>query len=185
MSTSVGSAPGRLDLLGGVADYSGALVLETRGSAEARGAPILARLAGYGSATDAHHMTAPEPGGRGARAAMQQAGLANLDWVCAHGTATPLNDAMEAGVMASLLPGVPFSSVKGAIGHTLGAAGAIELVITVLAVHQGCLPPNVGCAEPEFDVELVQQTRTADVRAALSVNFAFGGHNAAVRIERC
>lgn len=116
---------------------------------------------------------------------MAAAGLADVAWVCAHGTATPLNDAMESGVLGDLLPDAAVSSVKGAIGHTLGAAGAIELVMTVLAVQQGRLPPNTGCRGSDLGLDLVEQVRACAIEAALSVNFAFGGHNAAVRVQRC
>jgi 3-oxoacyl-[acyl-carrier-protein] synthase II len=162
-----------------------ALLVESAEHARARGATPLARLAGWGTATDAHHMTAPDPEGRGARAAIRRAGTSGVGWICAHGTATPLNDAMEAFALTAELPGVPVSSLKGAIGHTLGAAGAIELVAAVLAVVRGRVPPNTGCRESGFDLDLVREVRAIDLRAALSVNFAFGGHNAAVRVERC
>ncbi|MEZ4317056.1 MAG: beta-ketoacyl synthase N-terminal-like domain-containing protein [Myxococcota bacterium] len=163
---------------------AGALLLESAESAARRGARVLARFGGYGNATDAHHMTAPHPEGRGALDAVRQAGTARVGWVCAHGTATPLNDAMESGVVAAVLPEAAVSSIKGAIGHTLGAAGAIELVATVQAVQQGRVPPNTGCLEPEWPLDLVSEARHVPLDAALSVNFAFGGHNAAVRIER-
>jgi 3-oxoacyl-[acyl-carrier-protein] synthase II len=112
------------------------------------------------------------------------AGLTDVDWVCGHGTATPLNDPMESRVLAELLPGVPVSSIKGAIGHTLGAAGAIELVQTVLAVQQGRIPVNSG-GGAGIGCRVATETLRQPLRGALSVNFAFGGHNTAVRILAC
>lgn len=160
-----------------------ALLIEREEHAVARGATVLAELVGYGNAGDAHHMTAPHPEGRGARVAVLEAGLDGVDWVCAHGTATPLNDPMEAAVLGELLPGVPVSSIKGAIGHTLGAAGAIELVQTVLALVHQRVPPNTGGGTGLGKVEATTGG-PAELRAALSVNFAFGGHNTAVRVQR-
>lgn len=164
---------------------AGALLLEPAEHARARGARPLGRIAGWGTASDAHHLTAPDPAGRGARAAIAAAGTDGVQWVNAHGTATELNDPMEVSVLADVLPGVPVSSIKGAVGHTLGAAGAIELVATVLAVHRGVIPPNVGCREPGFALDLPTQARRTPLTGALSVSFAFGGHNAAVRIVPC
>jgi len=161
-----------------------ALLLESPQSARRRGARVYGRIAGYGNATDAHHMTAPHPEGRGAIRAIRAAGTASVGWVCAHGTATPLNDAMEAVALSTALPGVAISSIKGAVGHTLGAAGVVELVAAVLAVDRGQLPPNTGCAKPMPDLPLVHRSRPEPIQGAMSVNFAFGGHNAAIRVER-
>ena len=168
---------------------AGALLLEDAAHAVARGARIRGRIVGYGNATDAHHMTAPHPEGRGARqavaAALAEAGSDRIDWWCAHGTSTPLNDQMEAGVIAAVAPKTPASSIKGAIGHTLGAAGAIELVATVLGLEQGRIPPNTGQQSSGWPaLDLPTQTREAELQSAISVNFAFGGHNAAVVVDR-
>ncbi len=152
---------------------AGALLLEPEGLARARGATIHGYIQGFGSASDGWSMVAPHPGGRGAREAMRRAGLDGVDWVSAHGTATALNDAMEEQVLDDLLPGVPVSAMKGAVGHTLGAAGAVELVAAAWALR-----PDVG-APP-----LVRGECAGPIREALSVSFAFGGHNVAVRVGR-
>jgi 3-oxoacyl-[acyl-carrier-protein] synthase II len=167
---------------------AGALLLEDAAHAAARGARVRGRITGYGSATDAHHMTAPHPEGRGARQAvadaLAEAGNPDLGWWCAHGTSTPLNDAMEVGVIGDVAADVPASSIKGAVGHTLGAAGAVELVATVLGLEQGRIPPNTGQQTSGWPhLDLPTEARSVDMDAAISVNFAFGGHNAAVVVQ--
>lgn len=161
---------------------AGAVLLESEADARARDAVIYSVITGFGQASDAHHMTAPHPGGRGARAAIEQAlGGFAPGYVNAHGTGTPLNDAMERAVLADLVPSAAVSSTKGATGHTLGAAGAIEAVFTALSLYSGRLPPNRGA--PVGDLDFVTEERRAAVREALTVNFAFGGHNAALRLS--
>lgn len=164
---------------------AGALVLEELGAAERRGATVFARITGYGAAADAWHATAPHPEGRGARAALRQAlGALPADrvgYVNAHGTGTMHNDEMEARVLAEELPGAAFSSIKGAIGHTLGAAGAIELAVTVRALVEGVLPPNVGTED--WAAPALREATRRRVEHAISVNFAFGGSNVAVRVS--
>lgn len=170
------------------------LLLEPEAAARARGAQILGLVTGWGCAADAHHMTAPHPEGHGAARAMQEAlkdaGLspADIDYVNAHGTATPANDRAESlalrAVFGERQPKV--SSTKGITGHTLGAAGAIEAVISLLAIGEGFLPPNVGLQEqdPECAVNLVEgAAKAAKVRRAISNSFGFGGNNAALVLE--
>jgi 3-oxoacyl-[acyl-carrier-protein] synthase II len=175
-----------------------ALVMETLEHATARGARILAEVAGGGASCDAHHMTAPRAEGSGAAAAMAHA-IADarlqpdaIDFINAHGTGTPLNDSAEfaayAQVFGDATSHVPIEATKAVIGHLLGAAGAIEAVATVLALIDGELHPAPG--DPRCDsaapVNLVAGAPRAfaDVRAGLSANFGFGGANAAVVFGR-
>ncbi len=168
------------------------LALENYQSAAARGAYILAELVGYGLSTDNHHLTQPDPSGSGARHAMQRAlRSANLapdaiDYINAHGTATPFNDAAEAKAIAELFGRVPVSSTKGMMGHSLGAAGAIEAVISILALRDQLLPPNINfrSADPAIELDIVaNESRPARVRTVLSNSFGFGGTNASVILE--
>ncbi|TDV57589.1 beta-ketoacyl-[acyl-carrier-protein] synthase family protein [Actinophytocola oryzae] len=171
-----------------IGEGSGILVLERETDARARGARVHARLAGYGASADAHHLTAPDPEGTGARrailAALADGGLspADVDHVNAHGTSTPLNDAVEAKVLRGLLPGgATVTSTKGVVGHTLGAAGAIEAALTVLTVRDGQVPPtaNLDSQDPEVDVDVVAKAARAQrVDVAVSNSFGFGGQNA-------
>ncbi|NUT94627.1 MAG: beta-ketoacyl-[acyl-carrier-protein] synthase family protein, partial [Saccharothrix sp.] len=170
------------------AEGAGVLVLERAADARARGARPRALIGGYGASADAHHPTAPDPSGRGVeqavRAALADAGLApgDVDHVNAHGTGTPLNDVTEAHVMRRVLGERPsVTSVKGALGHTLGAAGAIEAICTVLSVQEGVVPPtaNLDQRDPDVDLDVVTGTaRRGPVRAAISNSFGFGGLNA-------
>jgi 3-oxoacyl-[acyl-carrier-protein] synthase II len=168
------------------------LALENFEAARARGADILAEITGYGISTDNHHLTQPHPSGIGPRQAMnralQSAQLApnEIDYVNAHGTATPFNDAAEGKAIAELLGRVPVSSTKGMMGHSLGAAGAIEAIITILALRHGFLPANINfrAADPGLDLDIVaNEPRGAAARAALSNSFGFGGANASIVIE--
>ncbi|MYW01973.1 beta-ketoacyl-[acyl-carrier-protein] synthase family protein [Streptomyces sp. SID3343] len=167
---------------------SAVLVLESVEHAVARGAAGYAELIGWGSTTDAHHPTMPRPDGEGAadamRTAVASAGLATSDigYVNAHGTSTKLGDIAESAALNAVFgehrPAV--SSTKGATGHLLGAAGAVEAAITALAVARGLLPPtlNLGEPDPACALDHVRGTaRPAELRAALSNAFAFGGHN--------
>jgi len=166
---------------------AGALLLEPLDRALERGVRPLALLGGYGNASDAYRLTAPHPEGRGAvaaiRAALGDFPAERVGYVCAHGTGTPLNDAMEGAVLAAELPRAVVSGIKGAVGHTLGAAGALEAIVAVLAVARGRLPAHVGCAGAD-GVDLVQRARSSAIEAALSVNFAFGGNNTALLVTR-
>ncbi|MFF4407478.1 beta-ketoacyl-[acyl-carrier-protein] synthase family protein [Streptomyces sp. NPDC001404] len=170
-----------------LAEGAGILVLERVEDAVARGARPRALLAGCGSTSDAHHPTAPLEGAHVAEAALRtalgEAGLTphDIDHVNAHGTSTPLNDAAEAALIARVLPHRPsVTAPKGVLGHTLGAAGAIEAALTVLTIQHGIVPPiaNLQAPAAEFDIDCVtKQSRRQDVRTAVSHSFGFGGHN--------
>jgi 3-oxoacyl-[acyl-carrier-protein] synthase II len=173
-----------------IAEGAAVVICEEYSRARARGATVYTEIAGTGSTSDAHHLTAPAPDGTGARRCMQlalaDAGVAPADvtHVNAHGTATPLNDAIEAQAIASVFgPGRPaVTSVKGALGHSLGASGALEAVAVALTYANREIPPTVGTtrADPAFDIDLVTSARPWDPAAAISNSFAFGGHNAAL-----
>lgn len=165
------------------------LLLEDENSARGRGASVLARVTGWGCTADAHHMTAPHPEGRGALAAMtaalQDAGVeaSEVDYVNAHGTATPANDRAEALALAALFeaPGPLVSSTKGSTGHTLGAAGAMEAVFCVLALQAGFAPATAGMTHPDPTLPLRHVPPggvVTPLRVALSNSFGFGGNNA-------
>jgi len=163
------------------------LVLEPEEAARARGARPLVELRGWAVGAEAHHITNPERDGKTAartmREALRRAGLtpADLDYVNAHGTATPLNDVMESAALHACLGAeverVAVSSSKGQIGHTLGAAGAIEAAITAMAIARGVMPPTAGLEETDPECQLVHVTsaREAPIRAAMSNSFGFGG----------
>ena len=173
---------------------AGIVVLEELEHAKARGAKIYAEVKGYGMSGDAHHITAPafdgDGGFRAMQAAMKRAGLtpADIDYVNAHGTSTPLGDVIEAKAVARLLGdaigSVSISSTKSATGHLLGAAGAIEAIYSIKAVETGMLPPTLNLNEPEDDVagfDLVPlKSRQRQVRNAMSNSFGFGGTNASL-----
>ncbi|PSJ29135.1 3-oxoacyl-ACP synthase [Streptosporangium nondiastaticum] len=185
-------APDRDGFVGG--EGAGVLVLERTQGATARGARVRALLAGCGSTTDAHHPTAPAPEGRRAEAALRtalaEASLAvhEVDHVNAHGTSTPLNDAREAALIAHVLPHRPsVTAPKGVLGHSGGAAGAIEAALTTLTIQHGTVPPiaNLQAPAPEFDIDCVtKQPRQQDVRVAVSHSFGFGGHNVVLALTR-
>ena len=169
---------------------AGFLVLEEREHARARGARIIAELAGYGSACDAYRITDEAPDGRGAvramRAAIADAGLetSDVDYVNAHGTSTPMNDRVESAAIKSVFgphaARLLVSSTKSMIGHTISAAGAIELATTVLALRDQIAPPTINyqVPDPDCDLHYVPNTPVATrVRAAISNSFGFGGHN--------
>ncbi|WP_369387670.1 beta-ketoacyl synthase [Streptomyces sp. CG1] len=167
---------------------AGILILEREADARARGATVRARVAGYGASADAHHITAPDPAGTGVRQAMltalAQAGVApdEVDHVNAHGTSTPLNDAAEARVLRSVFGDRPVvTSTKGVVGHTLGAAGAIEAAFSVLALQTSTVPPtaNLEKQDPEIDLDIVAgHPRHKNMQVAVSDSFGFGGQNA-------
>ncbi|MGI8713793.1 MAG: beta-ketoacyl-[acyl-carrier-protein] synthase family protein [Solirubrobacteraceae bacterium] len=180
---------------------AGVLVLEDAEAAAARGATVLAEIAGYGSTTDAHHLTAPEPtGGPASRAielALRDAGAAptELDYINAHGTSTQLNDAAETAAIKLALGEqarrIPVSSTKSSIGHLLGAAGAVEAVATVRTLQTGVIAPTLGYEQPdpELDLDYVPGesrpllTGNGHPPLALSNSFAFGGHNVALALR--
>jgi 3-oxoacyl-[acyl-carrier-protein] synthase II len=169
------------------------LALENFGSARARGAQILAEIIGYGISTDNHHLTQPEPSGIGPRRAMEQAlqsaGISaqQVDYINAHGTATLFNDAVEGKAIGQLFGKVPVSSSKSMIGHSLGAAGAIEAVICLVALQSQFLPPNINFrnGDPELDLNIVaNQACGAKIDITLSNSFGFGGTNASILIRK-
>jgi 3-oxoacyl-[acyl-carrier-protein] synthase II len=173
---------------------AGYLVLERWDDAVARGATILAELSGYGASCDAHHPTAPAEDGRGAEAAMRGAlsegrlTPANVDYVNAHGTGTTLNDSAETrAIIAALGMGVPVSSSKSYFGHTLGASGAIEAVVTVLALQHQIAPPTLRLRESAADCSLdyIPHTpRPMKMGNVLSNTFGFGGSNVSLLFRR-
>jgi 3-oxoacyl-[acyl-carrier-protein] synthase II len=170
------------------------LVLERVDDALARGATIHARVVGYARNADAHHLVAPAPDGRGAlecmRLALDDAGAdaGDVAHVNAHGTSTPYNDAAEAAAINTLFGdgAPPVTSVKGAIGHAIGAAGAIEAVASVLTLISRTIPPTANYEEPDPDVDLdvVSASRSLADGLVLSNSFAFGGHNATLVFAR-
>jgi 3-oxoacyl-[acyl-carrier-protein] synthase II len=170
------------------------LVLEREAEARARGRVPRALLAGAGSSTDAYHPTAPQPEGLGAQAAIEAA-LRDAGWsaedvghVNAHGTSTPLNDAMEGVLIDRVYPHrPPVTAPKGALGHTLAAAGAIEAVAGVLTLQYGVIPPiaNLDAPALEFDLDcVVKEPRAQQVETVVSHSFGFGGHNVALAFRR-
>jgi 3-oxoacyl-[acyl-carrier-protein] synthase II len=155
--------------------------------------PVLAEIVGYGISTDNFHITQPDPSGAGAHQAMAQAlqsahlSAEEVDYVNAHGTATIFNDAAEGKAVSALFNGVPVSSTKGMMGHSLGAAGAIEAVVCLLALKEQFLPPNInfGALDDRLDLNIVaNESRPAVVRMALSNSFGFGGTNASILMRR-
>ncbi|MEO1089464.1 MAG: beta-ketoacyl-ACP synthase II [Pseudomonadota bacterium] len=180
-----------------IAEGAGVVVLEDRERALARGATIYAELTGYGLSGDGYHITAPAPDGDGGframRASLQRAGLspADIDYVNAHGTSTPLGDEIELGAVKRLFGDSAYrlsmSSTKSAIGHLLGAAGAVEAIYTILALRDGVCPPTRNLDEPSegCDLDLVpHEARRRDIRAAMSNAFGFGGTNSSLVFVR-
>jgi 3-oxoacyl-[acyl-carrier-protein] synthase II len=169
------------------------LALENLELARKRGAPILAEIVGYGISTDNFHITQPDPSGVGPRQAMERAlqsaeiSADEVDYINAHGTATIFNDAAEGKAISQLFNGVPVSSTKSMMGHSLGAAGAIEAVISLLALGHQFLPPNIhfDALDDSLDLNVVaNESRSAVVGMALSNSFGFGGTNASILIRR-
>jgi 3-oxoacyl-[acyl-carrier-protein] synthase II len=174
------------------------VVLEDLERAKARDAKIYAELLGYGLSSDARHVTEPDPTGENPARAMTMA-LADagvnkdeVDYINAHGTSTPLGDASETRVIKLALGednarATPVSSTKGATGHCLGAAGALEAIFTMLAVNRNTLPPTINYDEPdpECDLDYIpNESREADVRIGVSNSFGFGGHNACIVVRQ-
>jgi 3-oxoacyl-[acyl-carrier-protein] synthase II len=192
LSTSGTSRPFDKDRDGFVlGEGSAVFVLEEWDAAQARGATIYGEVLGAGSNADAHHITAPSPGGVGAigcmRLALADAGLAPADvaQVNAHGTSTPLNDAAEAAAVAAVFGpnGVPITSTKGVTGHALGAAGALELAAVLLSFEHRLIPPTANTEKPdsEFEIDLVLgEARSWTPGPTMSNNFGFGGHNGSI-----
>lgn len=173
------------------AEGAGVLVLEREEHARARGAHIRARVSGYGASADAHHATAPDPSGTGVATAIGSAladaglGPSDVDHVNAHGTSTPLNDAVEGKVLSRMFGDKPaVTSVKGVTGHALGAAGAIEAACAVLSIEHGTVPPtaNLDSQDTGVEVDVVRKKRRMKVDAAISNSFGFGGQNAVLAL---
>lgn len=174
-------------------DGAGVVVLEELEHAKARGATIYAEVVGYGMSGDAHHITAPAADGDGAfrcmSAALKRAGMnpEDIDYVNAHGTSTPLGDEIELGAVKRVFGdhaySISMSSTKSAVGHLLGAAGAVEAIFSVMAINNGVVPPTLNLDNPSdgCDIDLVPHTpKERKVRAALSNSFGFGGTNASL-----
>jgi 3-oxoacyl-[acyl-carrier-protein] synthase II len=176
---------------------AGMLVLEELDHARARGATIIAEIAGFGQTADAYHITAPATGGEGAVRAMnlalKSAGAtaADVDYVNAHGTSTPANDVNETAAIKVVLGArardVIVGSTKSMTGHTLGAAGGIEAVISALVCSRGRIPPTINYSTPDPECDLDYGTNgpiDRPVRLALSNSFGFGGHNVSLAVRR-
>lgn len=168
-----------------------ALVLETYEDAKARGANIYAEVVGFGESGDAHHITAPTTDGplRAMQGALRMAGVNKVDYINAHGTSTPVNDRNEtAAVKAAFGSNIPLmSSTKGQIGHCLGAAGALEAVISLMAMRDSVIPPTINYTtpDPECDLDYVPNTaRDANLNIVMSNSFGFGGTNGSLIFKR-
>lgn len=180
-----------------IGEGSGILILEEYEHAKARGAKMYAEIIGYGSTGDAHHITAPAPEGEGAARAMQQAlsgaGVepSQVDYINAHGTSTPYNDQFETLAVKSVFGEhaykLAMSSTKSMTGHLLGAAGGIEAIFTVLAIHESILPPTMNLENPDpiCDLDYVANgSRSKEVDYAMSNSLGFGGHNASLLFKK-
>ncbi len=181
-----------------MAEGAGVVVLEELEHARRRGARIYAEIRGYGLSGDAHHVTAPAPDGDGGyrsmRAALENARLRpeDIDYINAHGTSTPLGDEIELGAVRRLFgeaaTRLSMSSTKSAIGHLLGAAGSVEAIFSILAVHRGVVPPTLNLDNPCEGAEgmdlVPHRAKERPVRAALSNSFGFGGTNASLIVAR-
>src|SRR5499426_3286077 len=176
---------------------AGVVILEEYGHAKRRGAKIYAEVTGYGLSGDAYHITSPSPDGDGGfrsmSAAMKRAGItaADIDYINAHGTSTPLGDEIELGAVERLLGNaaskVSMSSTKSSTGHLLGAAGAIEAIFSILAIRDNVAPPTINLDNPSVEtaIDLVPHTaRKREINVALSNSFGFGGTNASVIVQR-
>jgi len=169
------------------------LALENLELAQERGTPVLAEIIGYGISTDNFHITQPNPSGVGPRQAMDRAlqsaaiSADKVDYINAHGTATVFNDAAEGKAISALLDGVPVSSTKSMMGHSLGAAGAVEAVFCLLALQYQFLPSNINfsASDDGLDLNIVaNETRPAVLRTVLSNSFGFGGTNASILMRK-
>jgi len=173
------------------------LVMEPLEAARARGAHIYAEMLGYGVSCDSHHMTAAHPQGDGAIRAMSAAlkesgvGAGDIDYISAHGTGTPTNDRVECVAVKTLFgersSKLPMSSIKSMLGHTMGAASAIEAAACALALATGLVPPTINYenVDPECEIDCVpNQARKVDPRVVLNNAYAFGGNNASLCMAR-
>lgn len=180
-----------------IAEGAGILILEDYAHAKARGARIYAEIVGYGMSGDAHHITSPDPSGDGGKRSMEMALLRadlkpeDICYINAHGTSTPLNDKTETLAIKRTFGDyayrLPVSSTKSMIGHTLGAAGALESLICILAMRDNMLPPTINyeTPDPECDLDYVpNKSRPHEINATLSNSFGFGGHNVSLVFKR-
>jgi 3-oxoacyl-[acyl-carrier-protein] synthase II len=180
-----------------ISEGSGIVILESLEYARKRGARIICEIAGYGSTSDAYHITSPDPEGTGAALsmtlAMQEAGLepAAIDYINAHGTSTPLNDKFETLSIKKSFGDQAYrtkiSSTKSMTGHLLGAAGAIEAIATALAIRDGLIPPTIGLRDPDPDCDLDYvpgRAQKIPIQAALSNSLGFGGHNGTLCLKK-
>jgi 3-oxoacyl-[acyl-carrier-protein] synthase II len=172
---------------------AGALVLEEYESALARGANIYGEVIGFGESGDANHITSPVMEGplRAIKAALAMAGNPKVDYINAHGTSTPANDKNETAAIKEAFGGKencpPVSSIKGQIGHCLGAAGAIEAIVTLMSMKRGILPPTINYTTPDpaCDLDYIpNEAREADITVAMSNSFGFGGTNGVVIFKK-
>lgn len=176
---------------------AGVIVLEELEHAQKRGAKIYCEIAGYGNTADAHHLTAPSPGGEGAARCMKMAlrngglNLTDISYINAHGTSTPQGDVCETQAIKSVFgeraKKIAVSSTKGATGHMLGAAGAVEMTVCTLAIKHGIVPPTINLQnpDPECDLDYVPNTaRELKVNAIINNSFGFGGHNASIAAKK-
>ncbi|OYD06488.1 beta-ketoacyl-ACP synthase II [Paludifilum halophilum] len=176
---------------------AGVLILETLEHAQARGANIIAEVAGYGMSGDAYHLTSPSPDGEGPARAMKRAvedsglELEQIGYINAHGTSTPLNEKYETMAIKSAFGEHAYrlavSSTKSMMGHLLGASGGVEAIATALALKEGILPPTINYEHPDPDCDLdcvPNEARRTSVQAALSNSFGFGGHNATIVLKK-
>ncbi len=176
---------------------AGVLVLEELEHAKKRGAQIYCEISGYGNTADAHHLTAPSPGGEGAARCMKMAlrtgglNLTDVDYINAHGTSTPQGDVCETQAVKSVFGDharkLVVNSTKGATGHMLGAAGAVEMTVCTLAIKHGIVPPTINLQNPdsECDLDYVANTaRQMPVNAIVNNSFGFGGHNSTIAAKK-
>lgn len=180
-----------------IGEGSGALILEEYEHAKARGARIYAELCGYGSTCDAYHITAPHPDARGASRAIinaiKEAEMENARhiYINAHGTSTQMNDKAETMAIhrafGSKAGSILMSATKSMTGHMLGASGAVEAIVAIMALREGIIPPTIGMKEPdpECDLDYVpNKARKADVELSMSISLGFGGHNACIAFKK-
>jgi 3-oxoacyl-[acyl-carrier-protein] synthase II len=167
------------------------IVMESAELARSRAAKLYGQIGGFGLTADGYHLSAPAPDRQAATVAIQQSlarsGLTakQIDYIHAHGTATPLNDRHEANLIQQLFPtGVAVSSTKGATGHTLGASGALGVAFCLMALKHQQLPPCVGLTQPEWALDFLDKARSSRVDAALCLGFGFGGQNGAIVLQR-
>lgn len=173
---------------------AGVLILESLEGALERGAKIYGEVVGYGSTSDAHHITAPHPEGKGAYMSMKKAILeagieaAEVGYINAHGTSTPMNDKLESMAIVNLFgKDVPVSSTKSMTGHLLGASGAVEAIISLISIHEGLLPATINTENIDENIEaniIVKTPLKKDITYALSNSLGFGGHNASLLFRK-